>query len=70
MHSGGMASDNEFGENGLAALMEVVKTAKKAGLVDEDTEYDKALQKAGSVEDAKRLDSKALDSLSKVLLKK
>jgi hypothetical protein len=51
-------------------LMEVMKAAKKAGLVDEDTEYDKALQQAGSVEDAKQLDLKALDSLSKVLLKK
>ena len=55
MHSGGMASDNEVGENGLAALMELVKAAKKSGLVSEDTEYDKALQQAGSVEDAKRL---------------
>jgi len=70
MHSVGMASNNEFGENGLAALMEVMKAAKKAGLVDEDTEYDKALQQAGSVDDGKQLDSKALDSLSKVLLKK
>jgi len=50
-----MSSNSDEAESGLAALKELVKAAKKSGLVDQDTEYDKALQQAGSVENAKRL---------------
>jgi len=55
MHGGNMSSNSDEAESGLAALKELVKAAKKSGLVDQDTEYDKELQQAGSVEDAKRL---------------
>jgi hypothetical protein len=43
MHSGGMSSNNEWAENGLRSLMELMSAAKKAGLVNQHHPADPAV---------------------------